>query len=489
MTGEGVFCYARQEPKILLGGLKISESRVDMAVRLSRRVRETLLGECGITQGERLLVAVSGGADSVALLHLLLGLTEELDLRLTAAHLDHALRDESVHDASFVSELCHEWKVPLVVERVDVQSEAKRLRTGLEDAAREVRMQFLREVAQRNSCSAIALAHHRQDQAETVLHRLLRGTGNRGLAAMAWRRDCFVRPLLETEPAELRRYLEISAISWREDASNCDLSLTRNRIRHQVLPLLRQLNPRVEKALSGVATRAAVDEDFWREQIASAQNQVISRAGDAWRVDLDRLDDYHPAIRVRLLRAAVSMSRGDETGISSYHLDDLLALLEGKRSQWDLDLPGCWVGRRYRSLWLQREAPAAMSHYELEIPGPGRYELPGGGVFEIGTGEADTEDRWSAVLNPNVLHFPLTIRNLRPGDRFRPSGLAGRMKLKDFFINEKVPIEARSRLPLLVDAELIWVAGLRLAEGYAAEDRDGSVRVAFRPPEDWTFLL
>lgn len=460
-----------------------------MAAGLSCKVKNALLEKCGIGRGGHLLVAVSGGADSVALLHLLLGLVGVLDLRLTAAHLDHALREESADDAAFVSRLCESWRVPLVTERIDVRAVSRQLRTGIEDGARKARMQFLQDEAKRNGCSAIALAHHRQDQAETVLHRLLRGTGNRGLAAMAWRRDGFIRPLLDIEPTDLRSYLEKEQIPWREDPSNRDLSLTRNRIRHEVIPLLQHLNPRVDAALAGLAERSAVDEDYWRRQTESVADKVISLAGEALCVDLDQFAELHPALQIRLLQTAIFRVRGEEKGLSAYHLDELLDQLGRSRSQWNLDLPGCWVGRRYRSLWLQQAAPPTMERYRVEIPGPGTYDLPCGGQFSIETGLGRSDDQWSVALSSAKVSYPLTVRNALPGDRFRPSGMLGSMKLKDFFINEKVSLEARSRLPLLVGEEPIWVAGLRLAEGYRATDQDEPVRVAFRPPDDWTFLL
>jgi tRNA(Ile)-lysidine synthase len=243
-------------------------------VDMRERFQRALSGDCRLPPGARVLVGLSGGADSVALLRLLLEVAADYPLEVRAAHLDHGLRPESGADARWVQGLCERLRVPLSLERVEVAELARQGGCGLEEAGRLARRQWLEGQARRQGCGAIALGHQRGDQAETVLHRLLRGTSLPGLAAMRPRQGLYIRPLLGWPRQALEAYLEGCAQDYLQDASNLDPAFTRNRLRHQVLPLLRQFNPQLEEHLAALARRVAQEEELWQEQESAALNAV-----------------------------------------------------------------------------------------------------------------------------------------------------------------------------------------------------------------------
>ena len=417
-----------------------------------------------IAPGDRVLVAVSGGADSLALLHLLARLAGKWRLPLTAAHLDHAIRAESREDASRVAEHCAALDVPLVVERIDVPQLARREGRGLEEAGREARRRFLRRIAADRGCRRIALGHHLDDQAETVLQRLLRGTGPGGLAAMRPRSGPFIRPLLGISGSTLRSWLQAQGLIWSEDSSNLDPTFTRNRIRHQLLPLLREFNPQVESALARLGALLAVEEDCWDEMVAGHLEGIARTVPGGFDISVAGLLALHPALRDRVLRRGLEVVRGGLHGIEACHVAALEDLLENG-PQADAHLPGAWAGRRYQVLQLRCKPPPSPQPYSLEIPGPGRYFLPGGEVFEVEIiPSALGERRWRVEFAAGQMPWPLTVRSFAAGDRIAlPAG--GRQKVKEVLRAARLPHEERRRVPLVVADEVLWVAGLRRCAG------------------------
>jgi tRNA(Ile)-lysidine synthase len=420
-----------------------------------------------VSVGDRVLVALSGGPDSVALLHLLVGASRRLNLELHAAHLDHALRDESREDARFVAGLCSSLGIPLVVERRDVASLARLHRQGFEEAARDQRRRFLLDTARKLGCAAIALGHHRGDQAETVLHRLLRGAGPAGLAAMRPRNGLFIRPLLSFSRKQIVTFLAEQGHAFVEDASNRERRFTRNRIRMDLLPLLREFNPRVEEHLAGLARRLAEDEDFWNVEAAGAL-AGLRQAGDreVW-LDRPRLLALHPALRSRVLRMALGEVRGHLDGLAAVHFLALENLLRNGPVQGEIHLPSAWAARRYQRLWLRAAPPDESPPFVQVVDGPATVLLPDGRRLLFGLTERPRGEHSGAVeFAARQAAFPLTVRTFRPGDRFHPLGAPGGKKLKDFFIDQKVEREARASLPLVDAGEILWVVGMRRCAGY-----------------------
>lgn len=429
-----------------------------------------------VPAGATVLVGLSGGADSVALLHLLLECVPSGGFSVRAAHLDHGMRAGSAADAAFVRDLCAACSVPLSAARVDIPGRAAAARRGLEEAARDARRAFLRETAARHGCAVIALGHHRGDQAETFLHRLLRGSGLSGLAAMRPSSPPFIRPLLPFGRDQIRAYLAARGLAFVEDPSNRDPAYTRNRIRHRLLPLLRSFNPRIEEHLARLCRRIAAEEDYWRLEVERALAAVARRDAGGLRLERPGLAALHPALRSRVLRGALERVRGDLAGIAAGHIEGVEALLFGERSQGEIHLPGAWVARRYERLWFRAEPPPAGVPFDLPVPGPGRYLLPDGRGLEVSLADLPQGETSCAVeFAAGAVPFPLRVRSARPGDRFRPSGAGGGKKLKDFFIDAKMPLEERRRVPLVTGDEILWVAGVRRCEGRPPAPGGGGV--------------
>lgn len=441
-----------------------------------------------VRPGNRVLVALSGGADSVALLHLLHAAAPSLSFSLVAAHLDHGIRQDSARDAEFAAVLCARLDVPLVTERVDLPGWARQQRCGLEEAGRLVRREFLRRIASQWGCEAVALGHHRGDQAETFLHRLLRGSALSGLAGMATKSDLFIRPLLPFSRSRLRRYLAEHQIEFREDPSNKDPAFTRNRIRHALLPQLAEYNPRIEEHLGRLCGRIGAEEDFWRQEVARAMERICRADARGVHLEVQGVLSLHPALRPRVVRQALLQVRGGLEGIAASHLDAVLEMAAGGRPQAEAHLPGAWVGRRYQWLWLRKGPPAPVEPFSFVVDGAGIYPLPDGARLGVALDSSGGACRAPAVeFDGDRVSFPLELRNFRPGDRFRPFGAPGGRKLKAFFIDERIPREERARLPLLVGSgEVLWVVGLRRCQGLEPVPGGRVLKLWLEEPENGT---
>lgn len=435
---------------------------------LERRFRLALTNECGVTRGIRLLVAVSGGPDSVALLRLLIGAAESLKLEVVVAHLDHGLRLESSNDAEFVRSLASGLHLPLVHERLSVPELAAARKCGLEEAARGARREFLLRNAASQECHVVALGHQRGDQAETVLHRLVRGTGTTGLAAMRPRYGNIIRPLLGFSRSELLDYLQAIGQPYVTDASNGDPKFTRNRIRAELLPLLNSFNPRIEEHLAGLSRRLAHEEDYWREEVDRIWQQIAARRdGEQVVLDCEHLLSLHRALRARVLRRAL-LEAGVLGEVGSVHVDALDHLIVGSSPQAELNLPGGWAARRYRELWLAPAPPSPVAPWSRHIEAPGVYGLPSGVKLCV-TLEAHArgQNASRAEFAARAIRFPLEVRTPRSGDRFRPSGMGGSKKLQDFFVDAQVAREERHCQPLvLAGDEILWLVGRRRCAGH-----------------------
>lgn len=436
--------------------------------------------------GSRVLVAVSGGADSVALLHLLQRSASPRRLVLEAAHLDHALRPDSPDDAAHVRALCAQLQVPLTERRIDVAALAHAGRGGVEEAAREARRTFLQNVAREKRCDLIALAHQRDDQAETFLLRLLRGAGTTGLAGM---RPCdppFVRPLLPFSRDELVAWLAGEGIAWREDPSNRDPVFARNRVRHELLPLLESYNPAIREHLAGLCRQFATDEAEWQARASTVLQQHAELTSGECRFPAAVLRELSPAMAGRVVRAALRAVRGDLRRIEARHIEAVLALSLGGRPQGEVHLPGAWMARRYEVLWFRRRAPAARPVEAQAIAGPGIYPLGDGRVLAVTLAERPQgEGRDAAEFAAVAAPFPLLVRGPRPGDRLRPEGMAGSRKLQDLFVDLKLPHEQRRQTALVLSGDrLLWVAGIRRCAGLSATVESGAVLrlELFAPP-------
>ena len=432
--------------------------------------------------GETVVVAVSGGADSVALLDIL-SRFEEQPLRLVVAHLNHGLRgEESDGDQEFVSRLAARYGFPCESRRVDVAGLSQSLRISLEDAGRRARYLFFDQTAQAHQAASIALAHHRDDQAETVLIRLLRGAGGAGLSAMgSCARGMLKRPLLRTSRAEIERYLKGRGLSWRTDASNADTTILRNSIRHELIPLLARYNPKISERLAATAEILASDEQLLEGMTEAAYARLNRPEATGPMLDVEQLAAEPRGLRLRLYRRALCELRGDLQRIGLGHLEAIDRLVASGRPNSRLKLPGeCTVARSYGALRFTDGAERPHPGFALTIEGPGSYPLAVGGSLLVQgvarPASLDPGSRLVAYLDPAAAPFPWLVRGFLPGDRFRPLGMTGAQKIKDLFINEKIPVSARCRVPLLLSAgRILWVCGVRLGDDARIGAPEGAV--------------
>lgn len=435
-------------------------SRVERTVRRNRLFRP----------GDTLVVALSGGADSTLLLDLLTRLPD-YNLRLVAAHLNHCLRGaESDADEEFCRGTAARYGIPFESRRVDIRMAAADSRLNLEDAGRRARIEFLDEIRGMYGAAAVLLAHHADDQAETVLMRLLRGSGVTGLSGMTYRNPRgYVRPLLDITRFEIERYLRRCGLAWREDASNTDTAYLRNRIRHELLPLLEGYNPAIRSSLAATASVLAGDEALLSELTEAAFADTCRMGEGRCVCGIGHLRTLNPALRRRVLRHSFKQLAGTLEGVSLRHIEAICDLVDSVRPNSRLALPqGVAAVREYDRLVLMRTGePVPDTGFELQITEPGCYPLPSGGSIAVemaGTAAIGT-DPGTACFDPAGTPFPWLVRTFRPGDRMTPFGMSGRKKVKDIFIDRKIPASERRRIPLLFCGDdLIWIAGVCSSE-------------------------
>ena len=425
-----------------------------------------------------LLVAVSGGPDSVCLLHTLAELREGLGITLHVAHLNHKLRGtESEADARYVSRLTHRLGISATIEEQDVKAYQKHKRISLEEAAREVRYTFLAQVAQSVGAKEAALGHTVDDHIETILMHLVRGTGIKGLQGLQphtqWQLGgnsiTIVRPLLQVSREETTNYCRQHRLKPRIDTSNLSLSPLRNRIRHQLLPLLRSYNPQVTEALLRTARIAGDDLGFIDEQCLRLWAEIAQKQGNTVILDKQRLLKSPSALRRYLLRMSIEKLLGNIKDIEMRHIEDIMSILTkpaGKR----LDLPeGLIFAVEYdRYLLTQdREALSPFPPLEDEFPLklPGETSLPGWRIEAniINREQMTEKDDFTAHLDLDKAGDKLTVRSRQRGDRFQPLGMSQPKKLGEFMIDAKIPQAWRGRIPIVCSPQhILWVVGWRI---------------------------
>jgi tRNA(Ile)-lysidine synthase len=435
---------------------------------LRNRVLRFILEQGLFRQGETVVVACSGGADSTALLDILANLPG-FPLHLVVAHLNHSLRgEESDGDERSVWAAARRYGIQVEISRVDVAALGEEMRLSLEEAGREARYGFFREIALKHSASAIALGHHRDDQAETVLMRLVRGAGGSGLSGMRPRSGEIVRPLLQLSRDEIEAYLRKAGLIWREDGSNADTRFMRNRVRHELLPLLETFNPEIVQALNQSAEALAADEEILVGLTSQAFKLTAESGCASVRFDLSKLFLEPAPLRKRLYRTAVSSVKGDLKRISFIHLADIERLARSRKPNGELNLPGgVRVVRAYAGLIFTRQQDEPFSGPdELSIDACGSYELPCGGLLSVSPAANPEGSGMGALfLDPGELPFPWIVRYFHKGDRFRPLGIDGSKKVKDLFMDRKIPLRERARTPLLICRdEIVWVCGVQPSE-------------------------
>jgi tRNA(Ile)-lysidine synthase len=471
-----------------------------------RTIREGSL----LSPGDRVGVALSGGADSVALLRILEILRPSLGVTLVVAHFDHCLRGpDSDADSAFAAELARSLGLKFVLDREDVAAVATRNKWNLEDAARRLRYAFFQRLVDQGQATRIAVAHTADDQAETVLARLFRGTGPAGLAEIYPVAGAVVRPFLGVRRQDLREFLEGLGQPWREDASNLDMSRQRARIRQQLLPVLeRDFSARIVDRLSEAARLSREQEEFWCALVEERFRALVRATPDSLSIDVAEL--FSPLVlnsgvlkpegqasaessrgmggpaaprRVlteRLIRRLYQGVRGELRDLGAIHVEQVIHLARECTSGHRVELPGgICVERSFNRLVFPIRAPRSKPlayQYAIELPEFGVATVPVpelGACFSLKVVDWPTEQR-----DTKSVHFPLDaallggdllLRNWKPGDAYRPRGHQKTRKLKEMFLAARIPSRERRTWPLLVsEGRVIWARGLPPAEEFCA---------------------
>lgn len=461
-----------------------------LMTRFPLQVVQTVRRFALVAPGDRVLVALSGGPDSTALLAVLPHVLPRFEATLAGvAHVHHGLRGaEADADLAWCEQAAAGLGLPFHAIRVDVPGEAARRRWSVERTAHVLRHAALRQAADHLDATVITLGHTRDDQAETVILRFLRGAGTRGMAGMHPRRGRVVRPLLECSRATVEQYLAERGLTYRDDRSNADLDIPRNRVRHELLPAL------IKVAGAALPARLARQAEIWRQEDAwleqSAEPWVlrsVEAAGQGWVLHLDRLEGAPPALRHRVRWALARRLFGER---ATSRAVELMARAESMREGHSASLGGWHVQREGVSVRFSPKstpsggrpacdarADALTAGVELQVPG--EASLPALDVRV--TAEVASRDVWAlapgrvgpdaAMLDADEVESPLVLRQWRPGDRMRPFGLGGSQKLQDLFVNRKVPQAQRSRVPIVStpDGRIVWVVGQAVDERVAVK--------------------
>lgn len=429
----------------------------------------------------KVLLAVSGGPDSTALMLCLAALRTTLAIDLHAAHFNHRLRTEAeaAAELEFLSNLSRQHNVPLIAGEADVRAYARLAKRGIEEAARHLRYEFLAQAARQVGASVVAAGHTADDQAETVLMHLIRGASIDGLAAMRPRSRwpigdnpdlVLVRPLLDTTRTETEGYCEAVGVTPCQDPSNRWLEPLRNRIRHELLPGLKSYNPAIVEALCRLAESAALDSDYLTVETDRLWSELADVDTNRVAFDRQRLASLHPALRRRLLRRAFAHAAGDPVDVKAFHIRTADSVIAAGVATSMLSLPGgVTLKITQASVELAKVTPVVIApptEVALAVPGEATFgawtiqaEIVDASAFRPG------DDPYDAYLDLDRTGERLLIRARRPGDRFRPLGMAEVKKLQDFLVDAKVPRGERDRLPLVCapDGRIVWVVGHRIA--------------------------
>lgn len=426
-----------------------------------------------VKPGGRILAACSGGPDSLALVHILHRLKDEHGFSLAVAHVNHMLRPEASGEAEFVEAFSTSLGLKCFITAIDVSAYSKANKiSSQEEAARLVRYQFLRRIAAAWGGAQIATGHHRDDQVETVLLNFLRGAGSGGLRGMQALNGDVMRPLLAVSRPEIEAYCEEHGLQPRRDSSNFSTEYRRNRIRLELLPVLeKSYNPAIREAIWRLASLVGDEHDYICGEAAKLWG-TVAIAGDCVAIESQGLAALPTALQRELIRQAIEKKRGSLTGISFEHVEKLLIMALSGTVGSLLTLPGGFIARKtYAGLVVENGGLHQFKPGCTKELRPVTVVIPGSTTIGNSTIVAELvtalpqKRKNSAIFDLEKLVLPLSVRSRMPGDRFRPAGFNGSKKLKNFFIDDKIPEAVRNSVPIVTDQqEIIWVAGYRQSE-------------------------
>ncbi|SES93823.1 tRNA(Ile)-lysidine synthase [Natronincola peptidivorans] len=460
------------------------------------KVKKTIKRYDLVEVEDRIVVAVSGGPDSIVLLHALYSLREEFNLQLFVAHLNHNFRGiDAQMDAQYVANFCEAMNVICFVKSMDVPKYAKEQGLSSEEAGRVLRYKFFQEVVEKVGANKIAVAHNQNDQAETVLMRLLRGTGIQGLTAIHHGRGQIIRPLLDISRKEIEEYCLLHNLSPRIDETNLEPIYHRNKIRLELIPYIEEhYNPNIIESLAKTAEILKKDNEFIEIVGKDAYKQVMLQAREGClEFSMEGINKLHIALQSRIFRLATEALVGKLEALEYKHMQSIMELIQKSETGKKILLPmGIIVKTSYNKVIFttQEQEEETTFYYPLRENGHTKIEEVQGviitKVIERDNIEAISRDKYIKYFDYDKIKQTLNVRNRKDGDRFWPLGLVGSKKLKDFFIDYKIEREKRNQIPLICDGEeIMWVVGFRISEKYKVTDETNKIlSIQYNPPSD-----
>ncbi len=448
---------------------------------LLHRVKRTINRYHLVNQGDRLVVGVSAGVDSMVLLHLLNACQQNLDFSLIVAYVNHGIRPtESEKEADLVQKECEHLHLPFECGTFNAKEFQRVGKLSLQEAGRRLRFHFFEQVLHKYNAQKIALGHHADDQVETILLRLMRGAGLQGLKGiLPIREGKVIRPLLEVWRHEIEAFAVKNNIPFLIDSSNLKEDYLRNRLRLSLIPLLeKEYQPNLKEILVRTSAILREENDFLEKEAEKIYQNMVKAKGESLTFHYPTYRSLHPAMQWRVIQKMLRTIYGEEK--EDLEISKTFKRLRQPPPSFVLEFPlGICMEKRYETVSLGKKKVEAIPPFEVELVSPGRtliqeigrevvteaMEVEGQSGFPEGSSE-------TAFLDYQILQFPLRIRNFRPGDRFQPLGVKGSQKLKEFFIDHKIPRFERSKIPLLISGErIVWVVGHRIDECARVSDR------------------
>lgn len=434
-----------------------------------RSVCETISKYGLISKGDCIVLGVSGGADSVALLDMLYGMADEYALTLCVVHVNHGLRGTAAdNDQKYVEDICKERNIPCRIFKFDVAQIARREHLTSEEAGRKIRYEAFERVANEMGANKIATAHHMNDNTETLLFNILRGSGLTGLCGIKPIRGKYIRPLIKTSRAEIESYLVEKNIPWCTDSTNNETLFTRNKIRHELLPYIKNnFNPSAENALRRMSELCGDDNDFIDGVAAECvEDCVIKEECDCVLLDTKKFNSKHIAIKRRMIRHVLDKLSVPLKDVHMVHVDNCIKMVESSGSGAYTYVGNCRVGTQQNGIRFSTNNDAcddfevyADVNSECRIPQIKSKII----IKEVEKRGASAKNR--VYVSADDIELPLLIRNRKNGDRIKPFGMNGEKKLKDYFIDKKVPLSERNKIPLFIGGnKIIWVGGYCINE-------------------------
>jgi len=447
-----------------------------------------------IKKGDKVILGVSGGPDSICLLHLMKKVRCELGIDLVVAHLDHMFRgEESLRDFQFVEGLCKKWDIAFYGKKVNVPNYIMKTKLSPEDAARRLRYNFFATLMEEIDADKVATGHNRNDHEETILMNILRGSGLDGLMGIDPVRDSYIRPLIEISREEIEKYLEGEGIPYRTDSTNLTVEYFRNSLRLELIPIIEERYcSHLGSALRRLSEIARQDLDYIKQETSKVFNYVAKIRDGIIYIDIAKFLKLHEAIKHRILRTTVEFLCGDTKDFELKHSKILSRFIGESSAGGRIDLPkGLYGEKEYKYFIVSKKGHREIPEYYYKLDIPGKVFIREtkttikASINEYACGSIDRSNPLIAQLDYDKIKSNLIVRNRRPGDRFIPLGSRNFKKIKDFFIDEKIPRFLRNNIPILEsNGDIVWVGGMRIDDRFKITTRTKTSLVLNMEQED-----